>query len=456
MHAVLCAVAGRAGLGADPARPASWGDGSSAAGALLAVGTGYWSPRPLLIALVLFAVLVVMVETRQGTAVGPRPAHVGVAQRARQLALRARLPGRCAWSGRRIDGADQGRLPAPARVRRPRVPRWGRSTRSGCACVAYPLERDHAPLRLRPHRRVAVAELLGPGQRSPSSPPLLVAVVLLVARRGTDRGRPRRGGVQRRRRCRPRATSPWPRLLITPVLARGLAGSGHHRRATRRGLVPAVGLVALVALGVALTAGAVRRPAYDLSLYPVAEVTWLADHHLVPGRVATTDYVGQLPRVPLRHPGQRLHRRPGRRLPACGRDGLRHPAQRVRGLAGGARRATAFDVVLWPRSDALASLIAQDPGGRPQRQPGWWPSATARRINGVPRPPPPVSWPAGLTTHVTAPVPRARGRQEDANQVTAHSPRTGADRARVRAGPRSRPDLRRNCGSPSGSGRESR
>ena len=37
-----------------------------AGGALLAVGTGYWSSRPLLIALVLFAVLVVMVETDQG------------------------------------------------------------------------------------------------------------------------------------------------------------------------------------------------------------------------------------------------------------------------------------------------------------------------------------------------------------------------------------------------------
>ncbi len=56
--------------------------------------------------------------------------------------------------------------------------------------------------------------------------------------------------------------------------------------------MPAIGLGALVALGLALTAGAMQRPAYDLSLYPVSEVTWLQSQHLVPGRVATTDYVG--------------------------------------------------------------------------------------------------------------------------------------------------------------------
>ena len=127
-------------------------------------------------------------------------------------------------------------------------------------------------------------------------------------------------------------------------------------------MVPAVGAGwRWSRLGVALTAGALQRPAYNLSLYPVQEVSWLQSHHLVPGRVATTDYVGNYLEFRYGTRAERLHRRPGRRLPACGREGLRHLAQRVRGWQAVLARYR-FDVVLWPRSEALASLIAEDPG----------------------------------------------------------------------------------------------
>ncbi len=112
---------------------------------------------------------------------------------------------------------------------------------------------------------------------------------------------------------------------------------------------------------VALTAGALQRPAYNLSLYPVAEVSWLQSHHLVPGRVATTDYVGNYlefrygtrasafidDRADVFPP--RVEKDYGTLL--TGSEGWQAVLARYR-----------FDVVLWPRTQALASLISRDPG----------------------------------------------------------------------------------------------
>ncbi len=189
---------------------------------------------------------------------------------------------------------------------------------------------------------------------------VLLAVVLLVARRGTieDVLVVALFGAAALMASR---NVPVAALLVTPVLARGLAGIGTID-GNRRGIVPATGMVALVALGVALTAGAVQRPAYNLSLYPVQEVSWLQSHGLVPGSGGHHRLRGQLPRIPLRHPRRCLHRRPGRRLSprvsrrttalcSTGPQGWQTVLARYR-----------FGAVLWPRTEALASLIAEDPG----------------------------------------------------------------------------------------------
>ena len=320
------------------------------------MGTGYWSPRPLLIALVLFAVVVVMVEAGTGppwalvplmwvwlNVHGSWPLGLGY------LIVR--------MIGRRIDGVEQGRLP--------RLTAFaligsvvGAVNPIGVRLVAYPLG------VITHHSAFAhIVEWQSPSFSNPVNLAFLVAallaVILLVARRGSVEDA-LVVAVFSAAALTASRNVPVAALVVTPVLARGLAGIGTIE-GTKRGLVPAVGLVALVALGAAVTAGAVRRPAYNLSLYPVQEVTWLQQHHLVPGRVATTDYVGNY-----------LEFRYGTRADAFidDRADVFPPAvEKDYGtLLGGSEGWQAvlaryrFDVVLWPRADALASLIAEDPG----------------------------------------------------------------------------------------------
>jgi len=147
-------------------------------------------------------------------------------------------------------------------------------------------------------------------------------------------------------------------LVLTPVLARGLAGVGTVR-GEGRGPVPALAGVALAVLGVTLVAGAMDRPAYDLSAYPVAEVTWMARHHLVPGRVATPDYVGNY--LELRY-GIRAQAFFDDRVDvfplAMVHDDDDLLLDRPGWAAILARRGV--DAVLWPRADPLARSLEGD------------------------------------------------------------------------------------------------
>ena len=187
----------------------------------------------------------------------------------------------------------------------------------------------------------------------------LVAVILLVARRGTveDVLVVAFFGAAASHASR---NVPVAALLITPVLARGLAGLGTIE-GTGRGLVPASGLAARWRSAQRSRRGRSSRPAYDFSLYPVHEVSWLSAAPPRAGPGGDHRLRRELPRVPLRHQGRRLHRRPGRHLSGCGREGLRGLAQWLRGWKAVLARYR-FDAVLWPRSDALASLISEDPG----------------------------------------------------------------------------------------------
>jgi hypothetical protein len=355
MHAVLCAAL--AALGWVLTRPArQLGGRILATGALLAVGTGYWSPRPLLIALVLFAVVAVMVETDKG------PPWVLVPLMWVWLNVHGSWPLGLAYLvlrmvGRRIDHHPLGRLP---RLTGFAVAGCvlGALNPIGLRLVAYPLT------VITHHQAFAhIVEWQTPSFSDPVNVAFLVevflAVILLVARRGTVEDVLVTTVFSAAALLASRNV-PVAALLVTPVLARGLAGLGTVDGA-RRGVVPAIGLGALVALVVALTAGAMQRPAYDLSIYPVSEVTWLQSQHLVPGRVATTDYVGNY-----------LEFRYGTRASAFIDDRADIFPPQVETdydtlLSGGEGWQAVlaryrFDVVLWPRSEPLASLISEDPG----------------------------------------------------------------------------------------------
>jgi len=365
LHAVLCAML--AALGWMLTRPArQLGGRILAICALLAVGTGYWSSRPLLIALVLFAVLVVMVETDKG------PPWVLIGLMWVWLNVHGSWPLGLAYLvirmvGRRIDGAEQGRLPRMLGLGAIGAV-LGVANPIGLRLFAYPLT------VITHHQAFAhIVEWQTPSFSDPVNVAFLVevllAVVLLVARRGTveDVLVVALFGAAALLASR---NVPVGALVITPVLARGLAGMGTIDGA-RRGFVPTVGLVALIGLGVALTAGAMGRPAYNLSLYPVREVSWLEQHHLVPGRVATTDYVGNYlefrfgtradafidDRADVFPPG--VEKDYGVLL--SGSEGWQEVLARYR-----------FDVVLWPRTEALASLISEDPGWKVQMTDRHW------------------------------------------------------------------------------------
>ena len=257
--------------------------------------------------------------------------------------------------GRRIDRHPLGRLPrltgfavAGAAL--------GAVNPIGLRLVAYPLT------VITHHQAFAhIVEWQTPSFSDPVNVAFLVevllAVVLLVARRGTVEDVLVTAAFSAAALLASRNV-PVAALLVIPVLARGLAGLGTIAGA-KRGIVPAIGLGVLVALGVGLTAGAVQRPAYDLSLYPVSEGQLAPEP--APGAGPGGDHRlrRELPRVPLRHPGRGLHRRPGRRLPARGREGLRDPAERGSGVAGGARRGT-------------GSTSCSGPGPRP------WPRSSPR------------------------------------------------------------------------------
>ena len=217
------------------------------------MGTGYWSSRPLLIALVLFAVLVVMVETDNGPPVGARAAHVGVGQRARQLAPRPRLP-RAAHGG-----------PARRRHRLGRLPRllgfavvgavMGAFNPIGLRLVAYPLT------VITHHQAFAhIVEWQSPSFSDPVNVAFLaealLAMVLLVARRGTVEDVLVLAVFSAAALVASRNV-PVAALVVTPVLARGLRAWGPST-APGGASFPPPAVVALVALGVVLVAGARR------------------------------------------------------------------------------------------------------------------------------------------------------------------------------------------------------
>jgi hypothetical protein len=159
-------------------------------------------------------------------------------------------------------------------------------------------------------------------------------------------------------------------LVVAPVLARGLADLGTIE-GDRAGVLPAGVLAGLVLVGALVVAGALRNPEWNLSAYPVSEVSWMAEHHLVPGKVATPDFVGNY-----------LELRFGARASVFIDDRVdMYPTAVENGydvlLSGGQGWQGVLDrygvrTVLWPRDDPLASFVSESRRWKVvQRSPGW-------------------------------------------------------------------------------------
>jgi hypothetical protein len=388
LHAATCGALGA--LAWTLTRPARQMAGRMAAcAAVLAVGTGYWSPRPLLIALALFGVVMVLAESDAG------PTWTVVPVMWVWVNVHGSWPFGLAYLllrllGRRADGAEPGRLPrllglgALGAV-------LGAANPIGPRLLTYPL------VVLTHHQAFShIAEWESPTFSDPTNAIFLagalLALVLLVVRRGTIEDALVAAAFTAAALSAARNV-PVAALVMTPVLARGLAGLGTFT-GLRRGLVPAAALTALVALGAVLVGGALRRPAFDLSAYPVAEVTWMQEHGLAPGRVVTPDYVGNY-----------LEYRFGTRASAFVDDRvdvLAPAAEHAYGiLLGGSAgwRASLdtfhVDAVLWPRTEALAGLLAEAPGWTEPVRDKHWVVAVRKGTTFRERPTTTASAPAG-------------------------------------------------------------
>lgn len=353
LHCVLAALlATLVWILTRPAR--SLGGRVITAGAALAVGTGYWSPRPLLVALLLFAVVILMVETDRGSpwlllpvmwvwvnVHGSWPFALGY------LLLR--------MAGRAVDRRPLGRLPRLTGVAALGCV-LGAANPIGPRLLAYPLT------VLTHHQAFShIVEWQSPNFSDPVNTIFLaeiaLAVVLLVARRGLveDALVMMVFAVAAFLASR---NVPVAALVAVPVLARGLVDLGTIRGETR-GVLPAAALAALAALGAVFVVGALGRPAFDLSPYPVSEVTWMQSHRLIPGRVVTPDYVGNYLEYRL---GTRasvfiddrvdmfpLSLVQGYATLLAGTQGWQQVLQRYRPSA-----------LLWPRQGPLAGLVGED------------------------------------------------------------------------------------------------
>lgn len=327
-----------------------------ACGAVLAVGTGYWSPRPITLALVLFALVIYMAESERGSP------WLAVPIMWVWVNVHGSWPFALAYVLARMAGRALDRRPLG-----PHLPRLtaavaggsllGIGNPFGWRLLAYP------SIVITHHAAFShILEWESPSFSDPTNAiflaEVLLALVLLVARRGSIEDALVTVAFAATAFDASRNV-PVAALVVVPVLARGLQGLGTIN-GSRRSVASAGALVLVVALGAVLLARAMERPAYNLSAYPVKEVGWMQARGLVPGRVATQDYVGNY-----------LEFRYGARASAFIDDRVDMYPESVENAYGvlldGAPgwqqvlkryRVTA---VLWARSQPLAGLVAEDP-----------------------------------------------------------------------------------------------
>lgn len=345
-------------------------------GLAVGVGAGSWTERPLLFGL-LFLALILLVAG--GPDAGPRPDPRWLAP---AFAVWVNVHGSfplglvllvCLAAGACLDGVP------PARALR--ALRWaaigalvGALGPLGPRLLLFPVE-------LLSHREVlsTVAEWQAPDFTTTWQRlwllQLLLAVVLLVRRPSWRVALPLLvfGGASLLALRNVQVAS----LVLVPGMAAGALGLGTidgRRRSAAATLLAA----ALVVLAAAAVVGAVHRPAYDLTEYPVAPVASLRS---APGgaslRVVTPDWVGNW-----------LEWAYGTEAGVFYDDRFdMHPArlnEDYRVLAGG--RPTwsavldrwAIDAVVWPEEEPLSSLLELAPDWRVLERDGGWVTAVRR------------------------------------------------------------------------------
>ena len=264
---------GRRDVGRSPARPGSWRAGAGRRAPCWRWVRATGRPARCSSPCVLFGLLMVMVETGRRDPRGWRCPCCGCGSNVHGSWPFALVYLVLRLVGRRLDGRDAGPAAPPGRAR----PCWAivlaAANPQGPRLLAYPLAllthhqafahvaEWQSPELLRPHKR-RLPGRRGAGRRPRLRPP----------RHG--RGRPCDLGVRRRRPAgvaqraggRPRGGA---------RAGPGAGRTGLPRRGRGGDRCPPSPSWRWPALGAVLVTGALQRPAYDLSAYPVGEVTWM-------------------------------------------------------------------------------------------------------------------------------------------------------------------------------------
>jgi hypothetical protein len=331
---------------------------------VLLVGNSAWPERPLLIALVLFAVVIATVESEGSPwLVGPAMwiwVNVHGSFPLCLLYLLVRL------LGRKLDGTQMGRLPvlAGAAILGTLA---GAINPLGPRLLVFPLE-----LLGRHDVLKRVEEWGSPDFSSPEI--LLFLIAVLVSLYMSGRRKSLEDGLPvflfGAAACLAIRNIALASLVVTPVFARGLQGLGTVR-GDQRNRVTAVAGAVVIAFAVVVTSTYLQGPAYDLRRYPVRQVAWMEARGLLDARVATQDFVGNF-----------LTARAGTTAKVFFDDRFdMYPLPVIQdslvlldGREGWQRRLQArrVDVVLWRRSLPLAGLLALDPAWRVVRRDKTW------------------------------------------------------------------------------------
>lgn len=321
---------------------------------VLVVGTGSWPERPLLVALALFAALVLITETGRASVAAVPVMWLWVNVHGSfpfgLVYLVVRL------AGRRLDGAPLGRLP-----------------RLVLAAAAGALAGAVNPLGLRllvfPFELLGRHELLDrvqewqpPDFSQPTAGLFLLALVtaLVLAGRRRSWEDALAVAVFGVAACLAQRNLSLASLVLVPALARSLTGLGSIK-GEQRGVATAVAGGALGVVGVLLVVTSLQRPAYRLVDYPVRHLDWMDERGLSDYRVATQDFVGNLI---IARQGVDAEVFYDDRYDLYPREVIQDSLALLDGEEGWQRRLDehGIDVVLWERSKPLAGLLALDPG----------------------------------------------------------------------------------------------
>lgn len=332
---------------------------------VLAVGTGSWPERPLLIGLVFLAIVVLVTESDVGSPWFLLPVMWFWVNTHGSFPLGLVYIG-VRMVGRRLDGAPAGRLPVIAKAALVGTLLGGINP-VGPRLIVFPLE------LLKRHDLLArVVEWRSPDFSRPANlvflAGFLVAVLLAGRRCSWEDGLV--AVVFGAAACLGQRNIALGSIALAPVLARDLAHLGAVR-GDNRNKATGVAALALVALAALLAVNSFQRPAYDLSTYPVAELNWMGTQGLLETRVATQDFVGNL--LLLRE-GATARVFFDDRYDLYPRTLITDSWKLLDGNEGWQGRLNRYriDTLLWQRKKPLAGLVASDPDWRVVRRSTNW------------------------------------------------------------------------------------